>query len=71
LMVTSNVTVIEALTATVPRLMRTGGVPLLPLMIEPWVVVIELDTRVVTPSGMSVNTTPVAAPLPLFAMVTW
>ena len=70
-MVTSNVIVTAVLAATVPRSMRTGGVPPLPLVIEPWVVVTEADTSVVTLLGMSVNTTPVAAPLPLLAIVTW
>ena len=70
-MVTSNVMVTEALAATVPRSTTTGGAPPLPLMIEPWVVVTEAATRVVTLLGMSLNITPVAAPLPLFAIVTW
>lgn len=70
MMVTSKVMVAKALAATVPRSTPTGGVPPLPLRIEPSVVVTEPGTRVVTLSGISLKTTPVAAPLPLLVMVT-
>src|SRR3954471_1867563 len=53
----------------VPRLTITGGVPVFPPTIVPWLVVTELITSVVFASGVSLKITPVALLLPLLIIL--